>query len=471
VLSASVVAIPVGADVVLWHRVTGRHVRIGAADAADLAHASPGLRERLARTGLLADPDPAALIACRSRLPLVRPDVAALWYPVPSQPTPGGHRWTSRPLSVDELAIWRAITDARTVRAVAAAAGVAVDTAVAFVRVLTDPDVQAVQLRDAVPHPRDPTLRRLVGPEPALVPRDTTAITAAGATSLTAYHLAIADGPTHFDDVETTVAHALGLPHPGLAGRRFGEALHDALAARRTRPFAGTVVEVGCGDGALAEAFSSRLDGVRYVRVDLSPDLLRTQAARAPGTIGVGGDAVALPFRDGSVDYVLSNEVIADLESARDDGRWTNVGAWRFIAEIARVLRPGGAGYVSEFAADGAPEEAVKLDHPEVSIDFAALAAVARRCGLVADVFPLPELLGMDLRARQLARVHHEGLRAMVRSTGGHLPARAWTPDTLADALPWPIEGLMWVPQTEPGAGPLVTRFVALLVHKPIPAG
>jgi len=51
-----------------------------------------------------------------------------------------------------------------------------------------------------------------------------------------------------------------------------------------------------------------------------------------------------------------------------------------------------------------------------------------------------------------------------MRSADQHLQARAWTPQTLT--LPWAVEGLEWVPLSDEGPGPLITRFMALLIQK-----
>ena len=77
---------------------------------------------------------------------------------------------------------------------------------------------------------------------------------------------------------------------------------------------------------------------------------------------------------------------------------------------------------------------------------------------------PLAELLEVDLAQTWLSRHSHEALRARMRSEGRHLAARAWTPQTLT--LPWTVEGLEWVPLSDEGPGPLMTRFMALLIRK-----
>lgn len=324
----------------------------------------------------------------------------------------------------------------------------------------------------------------------------------AGETTLTWYHLhAIDDGDTHFDDRETTVAHGLGRPHPALGGRRYGHALRDALQARGLLPdVPGLLVEIGCGTGELAEAWQRAApdEALTYVRIDLSPELLRTQARRVPRGHGVLADGTRLPLRDACVDVIVSNEVIADLQAVPVDadaidsdaarealghlqragvqphpGRcWVNLGAFRFVAEIARVLKPGGAAWLSEFGVrDAPPREAVQLDHPEVAIEVDQLAAVARSLGLSVTVEPLADVLGADLTTHQLARPSWRALRALARARGVHLPARTWSVDAVSSALDFRVEGLRSVPLTDEGPAPLITRFWSWTLRRPrVPA-
>jgi SAM-dependent methyltransferase len=101
--------------------------------------------------------------------------------------------------------------------------------------------------------------------------------------------------------------------------RRLRAAL-DARAAEHGG--LGTVVDVGCG----VKPYVPWLDGraARYVGLDLGP----------------GADVVAateaLPLRDGCADVVLCTQVLEHV----DDPRAT-------VAELARVLRPGGLALVS----------------------------------------------------------------------------------------------------------------------------
>jgi 2-polyprenyl-6-hydroxyphenyl methylase/3-demethylubiquinone-9 3-methyltransferase len=87
------------------------------------------------------------------------------------------------------------------------------------------------------------------------------------------------------------------------------------------------LVDVGCGAGLLAPHLDGK--GYRHVGVDLVPSALEQAAAH--GVTAVGGDAAALPLRDGVADVVVAGELlehVPDLPGA--------------VAEICRVLRTGG---------------------------------------------------------------------------------------------------------------------------------
>lgn len=93
------------------------------------------------------------------------------------------------------------------------------------------------------------------------------------------------------------------------------------------------VLEIGVGPGHLLAELDAR--GFHAVGLDRSPAMLRR--ARQRGTV-VGGDARALPFAPDSFDSILVTF---------PSGYIYGVAFW---AEIARVLRPGGAVVILEGA-------------------------------------------------------------------------------------------------------------------------
>ncbi len=445
--------LPQGDHVLLWHRWTGRHALVP-------RRLRPGHEALLKRLHMHAAAPIGQLVPVRSRWSLLLPERPALWHALPLERGPGGFPFTATPLLPWELELLRGCNGARRLEEL-------VDPARArpLLERLCARGVQALQLRDGPLHALDPGPWTLHAPERPGEARQAHHLGPEGQTSLGRYHEEI-DPEGHFDRRETTLAHAFARPHAALSGRRYGEALRSALA-----PSAGTVVEVGAGTGELARDFL-RAGPLDYTRVDRSPGLLALQDRTSPATRGVLGDAGALPLRDESVDLLLSNEVLADLEASPDPGSWPvrpelgqrlfNTGAFRLVAEAWRVLRPGGRLWLSEFGAlDEHPVETRQLDHPEVSVHFGQVLQVARALGLSARVRPLSEAMGFDLSARWLSRPSWEAMRCL----DPDLPARAWTAETVP--RPEAVEGLADRAITQDGPGPVVTRFQVLEATKP----
>jgi SAM-dependent methyltransferase len=99
--------------------------------------------------------------------------------------------------------------------------------------------------------------------------------------------------------------------------------VEEVVAARPHR-----VLEVGCGWGELAE-WVARETGAEVVAIDLSPRMV--ELARERGVEALQADVQALPFADAEFDLVIAAWMlyhVPDLD--------------RGLAEIARVLRPGG---------------------------------------------------------------------------------------------------------------------------------
>lgn len=91
------------------------------------------------------------------------------------------------------------------------------------------------------------------------------------------------------------------------------------------------VLDVGCGEGRFCRMLAER--GARTTGIDPTDELVRAANARdAAGGEYARAMAERLPFRDESFDLAVSYVTLVDIVGYRDA-----------IAEVARVLEPGGA--------------------------------------------------------------------------------------------------------------------------------
>lgn len=115
----------------------------------------------------------------------------------------------------------------------------------------------------------------------------------------------------------------------------YGRSLNQtALLALLPSPW--TVADLGCGTGALALALAPNVR--RVIGVDQSAAMLKAARARTAGCDNVElrrGSLEAVPVHDASCDAAL---LVLALSYVREPGR--------VLAEMARILRPGGRAVV-----------------------------------------------------------------------------------------------------------------------------
>ncbi len=92
----------------------------------------------------------------------------------------------------------------------------------------------------------------------------------------------------------------------------------------------GNVLEIGCGPGALCASIKRWYPKATVSGLDRDSDFIRFAAESIPNVKFVKGDACALPFSDGSLDFTLSNTV------------HEHVPPKEFFGEQYRVLKCGG---------------------------------------------------------------------------------------------------------------------------------
>jgi ubiquinone/menaquinone biosynthesis C-methylase UbiE len=88
------------------------------------------------------------------------------------------------------------------------------------------------------------------------------------------------------------------------------------------------VLEVGCGTGVMAERISA-LPGVTLVAIDQSDDAV--EVAEQRGIDARWADICYLPFEDDTFDVVYAGAMLHEVRDIE-----------RAVAEVRRVLRPGG---------------------------------------------------------------------------------------------------------------------------------
>jgi len=91
-----------------------------------------------------------------------------------------------------------------------------------------------------------------------------------------------------------------------------------------------SILEVGCGPGALAGALRRWYPMAAITGLDRDSAFIRFAGAQEPGITFVEGDATALPFPDASFDVCISYTVSEHIPAAD------------FFGEQRRVLAPGG---------------------------------------------------------------------------------------------------------------------------------
>ncbi|WP_020659724.1 class I SAM-dependent methyltransferase [Amycolatopsis benzoatilytica] len=133
----------------------------------------------------------------------------------------------------------------------------------------------------------------------------------------------------------------------GWGNAQFFTALHQAVAAEAIRrvPAPLRVLDVGCGTGSLLRRLAEHYDKAELIGVDPAANTVETAtslAADQPRLRLLVAPAEDLPLPDAHVDLAVST---ASLHNWADKARG--------IAELARVLRPGGTLILTDLVATG----------------------------------------------------------------------------------------------------------------------
>ena len=125
----------------------------------------------------------------------------------------------------------------------------------------------------------------------------------------------------------------------------FRAAMRDRIDA--ALPQGGSVLDVGCGTGTFAIAFAARRPDAQVTGIDGDAEILARARAKAGSEAiewrqGLAGE---LPFAEDSIDVVTMSLVLHHLLPAQKR---------EALAEIRRVLRPGGSFHLTDW---GPPQD------------------------------------------------------------------------------------------------------------------
>jgi SAM-dependent methyltransferase len=130
------------------------------------------------------------------------------------------------------------------------------------------------------------------------------------------------------------------------------------------------IIELGCGNARLARGLVQRYAGTQLVGLEVDEvQHAKNVAHPQQRLVFMAGSAEAVPFPDASFDGAL---MLKSLHHVPLDGMDAA------LAEVARVVKPGGWFYVSEPIFGGALNEIVRLYNDENTVRRAAQAALDR---------------------------------------------------------------------------------------------
>lgn len=130
------------------------------------------------------------------------------------------------------------------------------------------------------------------------------------------------------------------------------------------------LIELGCGNARLARSLLARYPGSQLVGLEVDAvQHAKNVANPQQRLVFMAGSAEAIPFPDASFDGAL---MLKSLHHVPLDGMD------QALAEVARVVKPGGWFYVSEPIFGGALNEIVRLYNDENTVRRAAQAALDR---------------------------------------------------------------------------------------------
>jgi SAM-dependent methyltransferase len=146
------------------------------------------------------------------------------------------------------------------------------------------------------------------------------------------------------------------------------------------------------------------------------------------------------------------------------------LGPIRFVAELWRVLKPGGRAFLTEFGIEEGWPAPVKLPgHTEYEVQYSHLRHAVRWLGFQERYLPLPQFLGIKPDIKVLCTGAAYTIQRFCQAMNKPFTVRAYTESelkqTLGDMLP-KLQGTHYHDVADPAWFGLID-FKVLLLEKP----
>lgn len=252
----------------------------------------------------------------------------------------------------------------------------------------------------------------------------------------TEYHEKGMDEAFHqFDHVEITSSHLLREPNEILQGLTYAQTLANWM--RQHIKTGAKILEIGGGTGVIANQLLTALKDLKvdYTLMDLSPQMQHSQKKQCSAHDNIqfiSGNILNHDFSDSQFDFILCNEMIADLPVEVADKKnirtkqaqtqaeeyilkhklaWEdappkfciNTGAIDFLSVIKNLLANNARALITEYGSHQYPGALNLKGHREHSIHFGHLLTVAKNLDLSSKYVTVGELFNISPKTKVLS--------------------------------------------------------------------